>query len=677
MTREAYLKKLLDERILLLDGAMGTMIQKAKLQDEDFSLALFVETTDEERGVAPGCNELLSINRPDIIFDIHKAYLDAGSDIIETNTFCANAFSLEEYGLEHSVYDLNLAACEIARQAVEAAEAEDESRYAFVAGVIGPTSRSLSFSPVVDDPAWRDANPDEFCKMYAQQVRALMDGRVDLLLIETVFDTLVAKTALRAARQVFEERQKQIPIMLSATFSDRSARTLSGQTLEAFLISLEHEDLFSLGLNCSMGAQDMLPLLKTLSAWSPFPTSAHPNAGFPDKNGNYLQSPQEMADIIKPVLEKGWLNIVGGCCGTTPEHIKAIKQILDTQIKPRIVPKKAPRLMLSGLESFIPEGLLVTIGERTNVAGSRKFARLIASGSWDEALQIARSQVEQGAQVLDICMDASLIDAPAAMVTFLRYVASDPAIAKVPIMVDSSDWNVIEAALPELQGRGIVNSISLKEGERVFLERASAIYRAGSAMVVMLFDEQGQADSYERRCEIANRSYTLLVQNGIPATSIIFDPNVLAIATGIDEHDGYAKDFIRATSWIKASLPGVSVSGGISNLSFSFRGNTPLREALHAVFIHHAKQAGLDMAIIDPKARLNLDWIPARALAVCEEAILLSEGDGRKAREALIDLALSDIFKETTAQQVPMTEVWKSLPPQDRIIEAIIRAHQW
>ncbi len=673
MTRQEYLYRLAGHRVLVLDGAMGTMLQQACPDAGDFALYPLVEDAALDAR-AVGCNELLCINRPDLIYDIHMAYLQAGADIVETNTFCANAFSLAEYGLVDHVYDLNLAACEIARQAVETIEETEESRYAFVAGVMGPTSRGLSFSSSVEDPAFRQSDFSQFKAMYMEQAKALVEGGVDLILIETVFDTLAAKAALAACRQVFRELDKELPVMVSVTFSDRSGRTLSGQDLEAFVISLSHEKLFALGMNCSTGAAEMVPLIRRLGACSPFRVSAHPNAGFPDREGRYEQTPRQMGGALSSVLRDGALNIVGGCCGTTPAHIAEIASLAKTA-RVREVPRLPMALRLSGLDSLVasPGHRMLVIGERTNVAGSKKFARLISQGKWDEALSVARLQVEQGAQIIDVCMDASLIDAPQAMVTFLRYVASDPAVSRVPIMVDSSDWAVVEAALGELQGRGIVNSISLKEGPEKFLSRARQVAEAGCAMVVMLFDESGQADVLARKIEVAKRSYELLTENGIPASSVIMDPNVLAIATGINEHDGYALDFIEAVRWIKTNLPGVSVSGGVSNLSFSFRGNNRLREAMHTVFLHHACKAGLDMAIVNPATDCAYEQIPAHALAVIEEALLLTGGNGPAAREALIQLAVSDELSDVASSASPMADAWRSLPVADRIVEAVVR----
>ena len=677
MTRSTYLMELAARKILVLDGAMGTMIQRLGLEKEDFPLSSLLEDSDGQR-YAQGCNDLLSITRPEVIYDIHQAYITAGADIIETNTFGANRFSLEEYGLAEHVYDLNLASVEVARMAVEEAEREDESRFVFIAGVVGPTGKSASFSPSVDDPAQRDADFQAFTTMYREQITALLDARVDALLIETVFDTLAAKAALTAATQLFSERGESVPLMVSATFSDGSRRTLSGQTLEAFILSLCAYPLFSLGVNCSTGAAQMVPLIRELAECSPFLTSAHPNAGFPNQEGLYEQTPGEFTALLTPVLQEGCLSIVGGCCGTTPAHIKALSMAAATY-KPHQSTKIPEALRLSGWEPLVVprEHQFITIGERANVAGSRKFARLIKEGLYDQALSVARSQVEQGAQIIDICMDDAMIDAPLAMVRFLRLAAADPIIARVPVMVDSSSWEVVQAALMELQGRGIVNSISLKEGEEAFLQKAQTVARMGAAIVVMLFDEQGQADTFERKCAVAERSYRLLVDTGIfKPESIVIDPNILSIATGIDEHDFYARDFIRAVQWIKERFPLVKTSGGLSNLSFSFRGNNALREAIHAVFLNLAVEAGLDMAIVNPAMSFVADDIPPSARAIIREALLVESGDGLAARNALIELALSgslEVLAADSLAQNPLVDAWRSLPVRERLAQAILR----
>ena len=668
MNRQEYLQKILSERIAILDGAMGTMIQAEELTLDDFTL---------DGKSAFGCNEYLNLSRGDVIFGIHTAYLEAGADIIETNTFCANAFNLEEYGLSEDVLAINQAGCEIAREAAADFEREHDA-FAFVAGVLGPTNRGLSFSSNVDDPAYRQSDFASFKAMYTQQAEALLDGSVDLLLIETAFDTLVAKSAIMGCLDAMKTKERKVPLMVSATFSDQSGRTLSGQTLEAFVISLSPFPLFSLGLNCSTGPKEMLPLIEKLSALAPFYISAHPNAGFPDKEGTYTLTPAQMVKELEPALTGGHLNIVGGCCGTTPSHIKALAEAV--QGKP--VHKKGEHehtLLLAGLEACpVPSDRLLLIGERTNVAGSRKFARLIKEQKWEEALSVARKQIEEGADVIDLCMDASLLDAEASMVAFLRHMGSDPSVSKVPPMVDSSDWSVIKRALGEIQGRGIVNSISLKEGEDTFTERARLIASYGSAMVVMLFDEEGQADSFERKIAIAKRSYNLLLLAGIRAEDIIFDANVLSIATGLDEHDTYARDFLEAVSWIKKNLPHCHTIGGISNLSFSFRGNDALRNSMHAIFLDLSE---LDMGIVNPAVSRDVSIIDDRTKDIITRALLAGGDDLPSVRRELIDLALEPMSEKTEREtagtgenkQKNRAEAWKSLPPRERLAQAILK----
>ena len=662
MNRKEYLHKILSERIALLDGAMGTMIQAEGLDSDDFTL---------DGKTAFGCNEFLNLSRGDVIFGIHTAYLEAGADIIETNTFCANAFNLEEYGLADDVVAINQAGCEIAREAAADFESSHEG-YAFVAGVIGPTNRSLSFSSDVGDPAYRQSDFASFKAMYTQQAEVLLDGSVDLLLIETAFDTLVAKSAIMGCLEAMRTKDREVPLMVSATFSDQSQRTLSGQTLEAFVVSLSHFPLFSLGLNCSTGPEEMLPLIGRLSELAPFYISAHPNAGFPDKEGSYSLSPAQLAKELEPALARGCLNIVGGCCGTTPEHIRALaKAVQGKPLHTRL--ERDHTLLLAGLEVCpLPSDRLLVIGERTNVAGSRKFARLIREKSWEEALLVARTQIEEGADVIDLCMDASMLDAQESMVSFLRHRGSDPSVSRVPVMVDSSDWSVIERSLQEIQGRGIVNSISLKEGEAKFVERAKLIASYGFAMVVMLFDEEGQADTYERKISLAKRSYNTLLLAGIRAEDIIFDSNVLSIATGIDEHDTYARDFLKAVSWIKKNLPHCHTIGGISNLSFSFRGNDTLRNAMHAVFLD---LSSLDMGIVNPAVSREVDAIDARTRDIIKRALLAEGSDLPSVRMELIDLALETGGEEKkgAARKATIRNEWKTLPPRKRLVEAVLK----
>jgi len=655
MNRTQYLEHLLAQRIVLLDGAMGTMIQSQDLDTDDY--------TFEDR-VALGCNEVLNLTRGDVIYQIHRDYLNSGADIIETNTFCANAFNLAEYGLSDEVETIIQAACEIAREAAADHEANTEG-YAFVAGSIGPTNRSLAFSPKVEDPAYRQSDYPAFLAMYRQQVKALLEGGVDLLLIETVFDTLVAKSAIQACVEEMEVQNRKVPIMVSVTFSDQSGRTLSGQTLSAFVTSLSAYPLFSLGLNCSTGPEEMLPLIEELSTICPFYVSAHPNAGFPDKEGNYTLTAKQMAEQLLGLLKAGRLNIVGGCCGTTAEHIKALKQA-SAQGTSRPLPAREPVLQLCGLETVQRmAGKLLVVGERTNVAGSRKFARLIKEEKWEEALAIAREQVTEGAQVLDVCMDASMLDAQKSMRNFLRYIASDPSVSKAAIMIDSSDWSVIESAMGEVQGRGIVNSISLKEGEEPFLSHARQIASHGHAMVVMLFDEEGQAATYERKIAIAKRSHELLVKAGIREEDIIFDANVLAIATGIEEHDTYARDYILATGELKRLYPRCSTSGGVSNLSFSFRGNDELRTAMHAAFLN---LASLDMAIINPSSLLEVTSLEPSVRSTIEHALLADTDDLNQVRANLIALAVGMQKDDKPAKKV----VRSTEDPKKNLYEAVL-----
>lgn len=654
-----YLDKLIKERLILLDGAMGTLLQRLDLSDADVTL--------NDSGPHRGCNELLNLSRSDLIYQVHCDYLKSGADIIETNTFGANRFALQEYHLEGYVYDLNLAGAEIARAAVESLGRE---RPAFVAGVVGPTGKMASFSPRVDDLTYREVAFDDFVEAYKEQIGALIDGGVDLLLVETVFDTLVAKAALYAAYSLMEARGVTLPVMVSVTISDKSGRTLSGQTLEAFVDTLSAYPLFSLGLNCSTGAQEMLPLIEELAKISPFFTSAHPNAGFPDHNGEYRQSPLEFATLLAPILERGLLNIVGGCCGTTPSHIEALQRV-SQQGRVRTLPPYDGELKLSGLESLKREGRPIVVGERTNVAGSRRFARLIREKRYKAALEIAKEQIDQGAAIIDICMDDPLLEGVEEMVTFLRLCATEPEISRLPFMLDSSQWPVIVAALKEVQGRCVVNSISLKEGEETFLERARHISQMGGAIMVMLFDEEGQADTFERKCVVASRSYNLLVENRVcPPSSIIIDPNVLTIATGIDQHDTYGRDFIRAVAWIKENLPYVTVSGGVSNLSFAFRGNNPLRQAIHAVFL---EESNLDMAIIDPASPLSSKEFPPQVVKTIK-SLILAEGETVKHREELISIALAEVASKKGPSGDKLA--WRALPVEERLREALVRGEE-
>ncbi|MDD3966292.1 MAG: methionine synthase [Candidatus Neomarinimicrobiota bacterium] len=624
------------KRVLLLDGAVGTMIQALKLPGSAYSLQI-----DAGRIDAPGCTDLLSLTRPEKIRDIHLAYLRAGADIITCNSFGANRFALEEYGLAVAAADINRAAVHAAREAIALLQKEDPSRQAWIAGAMGSSGYVASFSLSADDPARREKDFYDFYALYREQAEQLLDAGADILLFETVFDTLALKAGLKAVFSLMEDRKEAVPLMVSATFSDKSRRTLSGQTPAALVHSMAAYPLFSLGVNCSTGAEEMLPLIREFSAISPFRTSAHPNAGFPDREGRYGQSPERFAEILRPLLQEGLLNIAGGCCGTRPEHIAALAACLPEAL-PQLPHPGKNTLLLSGLEELrvTERHELIIIGERANVAGSKKFARLIREKHYAEALALTREQVEQGAQILDICMDDPLIDAPAEMRHFLRLASADPAIARVPFMIDSSNWQVIEAALPELQGRGIVNSISLKDGEDLFLKKAGYIKSMGGVPLLMLADEQGPAAGFERKCAVAERALRLLSEKADIATeSLIIDPGILAVATGMEADFYHAQDFVRASAWIKARFPGVKISGGLSNLSFAFRGNKALREAMHAVFLDTAQKAGLDMAIMNPGSALALTDIPEADAAIINNALFPGKGAAAAALSALTALA--------------------------------------
>lgn len=565
--------------IKILDGAMGTMIQRRNLCEKDFRGDRFASWPVDLKGN----NDVLCITRPDVIEDIHRQYVQAGADIISTDTFNANAISLADYSMSELAREISREGARIARRVADAA-----GREVLVAGSIGPTNKTASMSPDISDPGMRSVTYDELYDAYTSQIEGLMDGGVDLLLFETVFDTLNLKAGLEAASDVMRRRGREIPVMVSVTIAGKDGRTFSGQTLEAFIASVSHARIYSIGLNCSFGPREIKPWVAELARISLYPVSCHPNAGLPDESGNYVETPESMARVMAELVDEGLVNIIGGCCGTTPEHIAALAAIARGKA-PHVPPAVLPQMRLSGLEmlAVTPERNFVNVGERCNVAGSRKFLRLIGEGSYDEAVAIARRQVEDGAQIIDINMDDGLLDARGEMCRFLNLIAAEPDIARVPVMVDSSKWEVIESALKCLQGKGIVNSISLKEGEETFLRRARRIRSLGAAVVVMAFDENGQADTFERKTEVCGRAYRLLTQEaGFPAEDIIFDPNILSIATGIEEHDRYGLDFIRAVRWIKENLPGAKVSGGVSNLSFAFRGNNPLREAMHAVFLY-------------------------------------------------------------------------------------------
>ncbi len=626
------LNDIIRERILILDGAMGTKIQTYGLTEEDFRGDRFAHFT----GQMKGNNDVLSLTRPDVIADIHRLYLEAGADIIATNTFSSQRISQADYHLEAEAYEMAFEGARIARQVADQFSTEEKPR--FVAGSMGPTNKTCSMSPDVSDPAKRELTYDELLAAYEEQADALIAGGVDALLIETIFDTLNAKVAIDAATRVMTRRGVELPIMISVTVSDLAGRTLSGQTLDAFLASISTYKIFSVGLNCSFGATQMKPFLRELAKRAPYYISAYPNAGLPNSMGLYDETAETMAPKMGELVDEGLVNIIGGCCGTDETFIAAYVPLVEDK-KPHVPVEKPHYMWLSGLEllEVTPEVQFVNVGERCNVAGSRKFLRLIKEKSYDEAIGIARKQVSDGALVIDINMDDGLLDAKAEMVNFLNMIAAEPDIAKVPVMIDSSDWEVIRAGLKCVQGKSIVNSISLKEGEEKFLEHARDVKRYGAAVVVMCFDEEGQATSYERRIAIAERAYRLLTEKvGMNPLDIIFDPNVLAVATGMEEHDAYAADFIRAAGWIHENLPGAHISGGVSNLSFSFRGNNYIREAMHAVFLYHAIQKGMDFGIVNPATKVTYADIPQDQLDVIEDVIL----NRRKgAAEALTELA--------------------------------------
>ena len=628
------IQQLIRERILVLDGAMGTMIQQYNLSEADFRGERFKDIP----GQLKGNNDLLCLTRPEVIEDIYRKYLVAGADIIETNSFNATSVSMADYHVQAYCREINLAAARLARRMADEFTALNSEKPRFVAGSVGPTNKTCSMSPDVNNPAFRALTFDELQAAYCEQMEALLEGGVDALLIETIFDTLNAKAAIRAAELSMEKTGRRVPLMLSVTVSDIAGRTLSGQTLDAFLASVEHADLFSVGLNCSFGARQLKPFLEQLASRAPYYISAYPNAGLPNSLGQYDQTPEDMAAEVKEYIEEGLVNIIGGCCGTTEQYIAKYQDLIQG-VQPRVPVKKHAHLWLSGLEllEVSPEINFVNVGERCNVAGSRKFLRLINEKKYDEALSIARKQVEDGALVIDVNMDDGLLDAAQEMTTFLNLVASEPEIARVPIMIDSSKWEVIRAGLKCVQGKCIVNSISLKEGEEVFIAHAREVKQLGAAVIVMAFDEKGQADTYSRKIEVCERAYRILVDKvGFAPEDIIFDPNVLAVATGIEEHNNYAVDFIQATGWIRKNLPGAHVSGGVSNLSFSFRGNNYIREAMHAVFLYHAIQQGMDMGIVNLATSVLYTDIPQDILERIEDVVLNRRPD---AAERLIETA--------------------------------------
>ncbi|MBL0169340.1 MAG: methionine synthase [Gemmatimonadaceae bacterium] len=663
-SRLSRLPALLADRILVIDGAMGTMLQTHRLGESDYRGARFADWPSDLKGN----NDLLAITRPDIVGAIHGQYLEAGADIIETNTFNANAISMADYGMEELAYEINVAAAALARRIADEFESRDPSRPRFVAGVLGPTNRTASLSPEVENPGARNVSFDQLVSAYTTAVQGLLDGGADLLLVETIFDTLNAKAALFAIEQYFDAHHVRVPVMISGTITDASGRTLSGQTAEAFWTSMSHVKPLSIGLNCALGAEQLRAHVQELSRIADTHVSAHPNAGLPNAFGEYDESPEAMAFHLHEWATSGLLNIVGGCCGTTPAHIRAIVDAVKG-VAPRRIPVIELRLRLSGLEPMTigPDMNFVNIGERTNVTGSARFAKLILEGNYSDALVVARQQVESGAQIIDVNMDEGLLDAEKAMVTFLNLIASEPDISRVPIMVDSSKWTVIEAGLKCLQGKGVVNSISLKEGEAEFLRQARLVRRYGAAVIVMAFDEQGQADSTERKVSICTRAYGLLTEEvGFPPQDIIFDPNIFAIGTGIEEHAGYAIAYFDATREIKRTLPHVKVSGGVSNMSFSFRGNNPLREAMHAVFLYHAIRAGMDMGIVNAGQLIPYEDIPADLRERVEDVVLNRRAE---ATERLLEVA--DSAKGRAAKAVEDV-AWRDLPVGDRLSHALV-----
>ena len=656
--------ELLRSRILVLDGAMGTMIQSHHLTESDFRGTRFKDHSVD----LTGNNDLLSITRPDVIESIHYQYLDAGSDIVETNTFSATAIAQKDYHLESLAYELNYESARIARRVVDDFNQRDSEKPRFVCGILGPTNKTASMSPDVNRPGYRNIAFDELAAAYETAAEGLIKGGADLIMIETVFDTLNAKAALMAVHNVFERLKCELPIMISGTITDASGRTLSGQTIEAFWISLRHGNLLSMGLNCALGAEQIRPYLKALSGLADVAVSVHPNAGLPNEMGEYDDTPEIMAEWIGEFAQSGFTNIVGGCCGSTPDHIRAIVEAVQN-IPPRDIPDRLPGTYLSGLEPLIinKDSLFANVGERTNVAGSAKFRRLIKEDKLDEALSVARDQIENGAQIFDINMDEGLLDSVQAMETFLRLVASEPDITKSPIMIDSSKWDVLETGLKNIQGKPVVNSISLKEGEAEFLKQARLIRRYGAAVIVMAFDEQGQAETVEKRVEICSRCYDLLVNEvGFDPEDIIFDPNIFAVATGIPEHNSYALNYLEACRILKERFPQSLVSGGVSNLSFSFRGNNPVREAMHSVFLYHGIKAGMDMGIVNPGQLQIYDEIPIELRDAVEDVILNRRED---ATERLLDMAGS--VKSKSKQNVTEAE-WRTTSVESRIIHSLV-----
>jgi 5-methyltetrahydrofolate--homocysteine methyltransferase len=663
LPQAARLEALLSGRILLLDGAMGTMIQRARLAEEDYRGVRFRDWPRELRGH----NDLLSLTQPRLVRDIHTQYLQAGADIIETNTFNSTAIALADYGMESLAHELNRAAAELAVEAAREWEEKAAGKPRFVAGVLGPTNKTASLSPDVNDPGFRAVTFDTLVAAYGDAVAGLLEGGVDLLLVETIFDTLNAKAALFAIDQAFERRGGRLPVIISGTITDASGRTLSGQTAEAFYNSVRHARPLAIGLNCALGAKELRPYVEELARLAECFTSCHPNAGLPNAFGEYEDTPESMARQLGEWARTGWINIAGGCCGTTPEHIATIGEALKG-VAPRKPATRPTALRLAGMEPFNvdEQSLFVNVGERTNVTGSRAFARLILAGDYAGALSVARQQVENGAQVIDVNMDEAMLDSEKAMTTFLSLVAAEPDIARVPVMVDSSKWSVIEAGLKCVQGKPIVNSISLKEGEATFLHHANLARRYGAAVVVMAFDEQGQADSLEKRTAVCARAYRLLIEHGFPAEDIVFDPNIFAVATGLEEHARYGIDFIEAVRWIRANLPKAKTSGGVSNLSFSFRGNDPVREAMHTAFLYHAIRAGLSMGIVNAGQLGVYEKLDPELRERVEDVIFNRRAD---ATERLVEFAAR---VKGAAKETSQDEAWRTASVEERLSHALV-----
>ena len=663
MTHQIELE--LRKRILVLDGAMGTMIQRYDLTDADYRGERFATFPADLKGN----NDLLSLTQPDIIYAIHKEYLDAGADIIETNTFSGTSIAMADYEMENLVYELNFESARLAKKAAVEFTLLNPNKPRFVAGSIGPTNRTCSISPDVNNPGYRAVHFDQLVEAYTEQIRGLIDGGSDLLLIETVFDTLNCKAALFAADTYFETIGKRYPIMVSGTITDASGRTLSGQTTEAFYNSIAHIPLLSVGLNCALGASELRPYVQEISRISSYNVCIYPNAGLPNAFGGYDETPETMGSHVEDFLKEGFVNILGGCCGTTPDHIRTIAE-MAAKYPPRVLPKPEPIPRFAGMEplTVFAGSNFINVGERTNVTGSKAFAKLIIDGKYEEALAVALTQVEGGAQMIDVNMDEGMLDSADVMVKFLNLIASEPDIAKLPIMIDSSKWEVIEAGMKCVQGKGVVNSISMKEGIEKFKEQARKVRRYGFAVIVMAFDEQGQADSYERRIEICARAYKILTEEiGFPPQDIIFDPNILTVATGIEEHNNYAVDFIKATRWIKENLPGALVSGGVSNISFSFRGNNLVREAMHASFLYHAIKAGLDMGIVNAGMIEVYENIPADLLVKVEDVLLNRRPD---ATEILVEYAETIKSK---GKELVRDDAWRNLPVGERLTHALVK----